>query len=72
MLSRIKNYFIGAGIIAAVLIRVYFMGKQKGINDEKIKNAMAVQNNIARAMRARGMLYDADFVRRLRDKYSRR
>jgi hypothetical protein len=71
MLTKIKNYLIALGIAAGIIFSTYLAGKRKGKNDEKIKSAEAVQKNIAAAMRARSMLGDSDFVRRLRAKYKR-
>ena len=71
MLNRIRNFFAAAGAIACVVFYAWVRGKQKGRDDEKIKNDLAVRENVVRAMRARGMLYDSDFVRRLHDRYCR-
>jgi hypothetical protein len=72
MLTKIKNFLIAFGIAAMVICAAYFAGKRKGRQDEKIKNTEAVRKNIAAAMRARSMLGDSDFIRRLREKYSRK
>jgi len=71
MLNKIKNYFIGISAGLCIAVAAYIAGKQKGKSDEKIKNAAAVHENVVRAMRARALLRDPDFVRRLRAKYGR-
>ena len=71
MLSKFKNYLIAAAIAAGVIFAAYFAGKRKGKENEKIKNLEEIRKNVARAMRARAMLGDSMFVRRLREKYRR-
>lgn len=72
MISKIKETISSVAIMAGLLFAVYMFGKRKGRNDERLKNAETVQKNVSKAMRARALLDNPDFVRRLREKYRRR
>ena len=71
MLNKIKNKLAAAGIFFAIATYIYFKGLRKGQENEKIKSMEKIQRNIAAAARARAMLRDSDYVRRLHDKYKR-
>jgi uncharacterized protein HemX len=60
-------------LLAAVAMAVaaYFFGKQKGKDNEKLRQYERESNNILAANRARGALSDDTARRRLRAKYDR-
>jgi hypothetical protein len=71
MLNKIKKYLLAAIAVIGLVVAAYFGGKSKGKQDEKLKNIEKVQKNVISAARARSLLGNSGFVRRLRRKYGR-
>ena len=69
MLGKLKQYY--AAIIAGVIALAYFLGKQKGKQNEKTLQDKKVLENMGRANKARSGLNNGDTVSKLHKKYKR-